>query len=206
MMARLSWVVGVLAVGACVTAPLAGAADFGVKGGLARSSNGSGQVFAAGNGFQVGCFAGIATFKGFQIQPEVLFVRRVTVARLGDGIATIRSTTSLDYIEVPVLLKRTFRRGRSLTPMLVAGAFGALRTRAVARHEIGDASYSDDAKSQVRSGDFGVVGGAGLEIAVLRHAWIAEIRYTHGLTRVETGTSDGRWKTRTLGVMGGIRW
>jgi hypothetical protein len=134
-----SWpVIGGILVCACLHAQAAGGAEIGVKGGLVRASV-PGEVWSAANGFEIGGFFSLATGRSLALQPEVIFVRRAMAGEISDGVATIRSTTTLDYVEVPVLLKYTFHRSTHrwarpdrVSPMVFGGAFAALRTGAMA--------------------------------------------------------------------------
>ena len=179
----------------------------GARGGLnfanvTVNNNGSpGTAFSpeAKTGYQL---AGIVEFgfnKFFSVVPEIIYSSQ------GFNLqsAGIQYKTTLNYIQVPVLarLSLNLQRGRifiNAGPQL--GLKTSLTTDLPGGGSIGGVSSSD-----FKSTDFGVVlgGGAGLDIGP--GSVFTDIRYTLGLTNINTNNSLGDMKsgvfTISLGYM-----
>jgi hypothetical protein len=177
----------------------------GVSAGVTRTTL-TATGWSAAAGFDVGLFATIATFKGISLQPEIRYVRKVPERRIGDGAATISSALTLDFVEVPVVLRVPLRRERRLTPVVFAGIYAACRVRARSRIEIGESSYEEDLADATRRWHSGVLAGAGLEVRGGPVTWLTEARYSQGLTAVGTHEGTNDWSTRTVTVLAGVAW
>ena len=203
-MRRYRWA---LTIGALVWcwAGVALAGGPGVSAGVTRTTL-TATGWSGATGVDAGVFATLATFKGATIQPEIRFVRKATERRLGDGVATISSTLKLDYVEVPVLLRVPLLGGRRTTPVVFAGLYGAFRVRATSRTEIGESSYDEDVADEIRRWQSGFVVGAGLEVQRGSVTWLAEARYSQGLTAVSTLEDTRDWRVRSLAILAGVAW
>ncbi len=82
--------------------------DFGVKGGI-NFSNMTSDYFAENDsktGFHIGLITEIPFGDKFSVQPEILYSRQGTKAKLLTiGVSSIPSEYNLDYIQIPVLAK-----------------------------------------------------------------------------------------------------
>ena len=204
MAQRWVGVVAILTVASLLGDPAEGA-DFWVKGGLARSTLAAGDTWSPATGFTAGGFARVGLSGPTSLRMEILFTRKAARAALSDGEAEIESSMKLDYLEVPILLERTLIKRGNVAAVILGGAFGGINTAARNDFTIGEVHLGENARPDVRRGDFGVVGGVGVEFDALGRVWIAEARYALGLVTVskEEGLD---WRTRALSVTAGVRF
>jgi hypothetical protein len=198
-------VCAVMVVWACAHPTVALASGPGIMGGLTRATFAT-DGWSRSTGFGAGLFATIATVKGVAVRPEIAFVRKTPERQLGEGDAAITTRVAVDYVELPVLLRYSLLPGRRLTPVLFAGLFAAVRTKARAHTDIGEASFDEDLTDSVKRWDSGFVGGVGLELRSGRVTWVADVRYAQGFPSVGQAHATGTWKTRTLAAMAGVQW
>jgi hypothetical protein len=104
------------------------------------------------------------------LQPELLYSRKGAKAEGG-------GTLKLGYIEVPVLVK--FATGAS-TQMRPAFFFGPSIGFNVSCDESLSGSVSSDCGDDIKSTDFGVVGGIGFDVGAMG----VFVRFTQGLTKL----------------------
>lgn len=123
-------------------------------------------------GFSGGAFLTYSLNRQFAVQPELLFVMKG-----GEKGAFIFSAEwSLNYIEVPILLKFDLMPQGPAHPNLFAGPAASF----LLSSEISALGYSYDVAEYLKSIDFGLVFGAGLDYKRVTF----DIRYTLGLAGV----------------------
>jgi len=160
----------------------------GVQVGYSRTDlalGGSGNLTSR-QGAITGAYLHFPLGDALAIRPELLFSLKG-----GSTVSAIAGGDSIDielaYIELPVLLRASFPTG-SVRPVLFAGPALAI--------EIGcDFSFADSVRSTcgqatlpaVRSWDFGLVGGGGVEKRLRRATIALEARYTVGTRSILEG-------------------
>lgn len=190
----------------CLQAGAAAATDVGVKGGVTRSQVTAEGAWSWGTGFTAGGFFSVPLFAGVRLQPEALVTRKATSAELGDGVARITSKATFDDLEFPILLTRAVPSVGRVTPVVYGGGFVGFNLGARIRSHVGDAVADEDIGDQVKRTEFGLVVGALVEVPARWGAWVADLRYSHGIPDVgESPIVDG-WKTRSLALTAGIKW
>jgi hypothetical protein len=180
--------------------------DFGVLGGLTRASLFSADVWSSGTGFEAGGFVSFHAFERIEVQTELLFVRETAEASLSDGTAEIRSTTTLDYLDIPIQLKRAIHPGSRVAPVVFGGLYIAANTRARAVSHVAANVVEEDIKDLVARWDYGWVAGAGVEIRHGDLTWIADVRFRYGLPQVMKEDVGPEGRARTVGIRGGLKW
>ena len=191
----------VLFVTALLTQPAA--AGVGVKGGLAWptlafSSSMEAPALTTLHTPMGGVYFGIG-LGIFSIQPEILYVRMG--ARMEETPDWMEDR--LDYIQVPLLLKINVLPG-PISPMIYGGPYGSYLLAAKGVSYISGVTESTDIKDQVKSTDYGVTFGGGIDFK-LGVKLSAEVRYNLGLANIEKNPSAGEWvKNRCLMVLVGI--
>ena len=129
------------------------------------------------------------------VQPEAIYTVKGTSLDI-DGVT---SDYIVDYVEVPVLARLRLPRNA----YAVAGPSMAFRLRARNRIPFGGSTEEFDLEDDVESFDLGIVGGVGLDAG----RWVLDARYTHGLSDVDTDTSDAvRARNRVVSLSAGIRF
>ena len=192
----------VLFVAALLARPAA--AGVGVKGGLAMPTLGFSALAEAPplktlstpmGGVYFGLGLGL-----FSIQPEILYVRMG--ARMEETPDWMEYR--LDYIQVPLLLKVNVLPG-PISPMIYGGPYGAYLLKATGVSYISGVSESADIKDQIKSTDYGVTFGGGIDFKLPGIKLSAEVRYNIGLANIAKDAEAGYWvKNRCLMVLAGI--
>jgi len=166
--------------------PQSGAASVGIKGGLALSTvrvSGTSEMTGLTNlkapvfGLSLGLGMGL-----FTLQPEFLYVRMGT-SMVADAV---EAEDHLDYLQVPILLKINVMPG-PISPVIYGGGYGSYLLAAKGVTE----GVSVDIKDEVKSTDYGLVFGGGVEFKLAVVKLTAEIRYNLGLANIAKEISDG---------------
>jgi hypothetical protein len=119
-------------------------------------------------GFAGGAFLGIGVGGSWALQPELLYVMKGTKVSAASGDSNI----NLNYFEIPVLLKLNLLPAKStVNPFVFAGPSLSFNTGAKLSNS------GEDIKNHVRSADYGLVLGAGLDI----QKFSLDVRYDLGL-------------------------
>lgn len=166
-----------LAIGANAQDEETGLTGMGVKVGLNMSNMYGDDVEGTDMklDFGVGAFLTYNFMAQFAVQPEVLYMRKGSK----EEAFGVTAKWSIDYIEIPVLLKYGFPMEGKIKPSLFAGpavAFIMSSKFKVENEEI-------DAKDGMKSMDIGIVFGGGLSYQLTSVALTLDVRYTLGMTK-----------------------
>jgi len=154
-------------------------------------------------GFAVGGYLVVAVASNVSVQPEVLFIRKgakykgsgdLYIEELGGTVtADWEATLTFDYVEIPVLFRITAGSGSDTRPYFLAGPAIAFKTSSKEKAKVSAMGQSveleEDIDEGVKSTDFGVLFGAGLEFPLGSATGLVEARYELGLTSLDD-TSD----------------
>ncbi len=110
------------------------------------------------------------------VQPELLYTQRGSRSTWQSGDIVRRGTLSLDYIEVPLLLKYTGNITHQTEWYLLTGPSFAYLLRSE--------FSSIDIEHSTNSTDIGLVGGLGMDLPFVSQRLSIEARYTQGFTRI----------------------
>ena len=185
----------VLLCGLAAVATEARAADrpaFGFRAGLSLASFHGGDVGGAFDeallvlgpesltGLCAGVFATIPITDTLLLQPEALYSQKgATYTLFGEDL-----DLKLDYLEVPVLLKARFGTGAA-RPAVFAGPAISFELRAKGQFQ----DQTEDL-DETKGTDFGLVFGAGVDLAAGSGAFVVDARYTLGLSTIDDASSD----------------
>lgn len=177
----------------------------GVQVGYSRTDlalGGAGNLLTSRQGAITGVYLHFPLSDALAIHPELLFSLKggSTVATIaGQGEANI--DIELAYIELPLLLRASFPTG-SIRPVLFAGPALAIQIGCDFSFDLGSDSTrstcGQDNLTTVRSWDFGLVGGGGVEKRLRRATVALEARYTLGTRSV---LEDVDLKNRAFGLV-----
>ena len=115
------------------------------------------------------------------------------------------SDVRLHYLEFPVLGRVDFAAsGASSRAYLVGGGAPAFNVSAQGTVSGEGREETRDIGEAIKAFDFGLVGGAGIEVGRVSF----EVRYTHGLLHINTDDNgdEDRIKNRVFSVMAGFRF
>ena len=168
-------VVAVLAAPATAWAQVGGGIKAGAN--FARVTGADDDDIGDRIGFVAGLF--LTTNQGlFAAQPEVIFSMQGNKFRVG--------TATLDYVQVPILLRiGSSAKNKASVYGLVGPSFGLL---------VQDENWDDP----IERADVGLVVGAGVTFSRL----LGEVRYTAGLRDFSKGSNA--YKNRVFSLMGGF--
>lgn len=183
---------------------------FGIRGGMSLSDFGGEDAdpgeFGSRDrrfGFAAGAFARVPLTPMFAVQPEANFsMQGATYRSEGSGWED-EDKVRLNYLQFPVLVQAHFGEPTRPMPMVFAGPVVAINLSCKEERVENGSSRTDDCKDAVRSTDFGIALGAGVQ---LPQGFTLEGRYTHGLTKIveaEAGSSPDL-KNNVLALLVGI--
>jgi len=142
--------------------------------------------FVAGIGFESG---GDRVFW----EADILYFQKGCKAETGD----VRGNFNLDEISVPVLLK--FKFAPETSPFILVGGEGAY----VISYKNTEGE-KPDLKKSIKSFDYGLVFGGGLEMLLDTFGINIEARYHYGLADLGKEDSHSHFKTSTFVITAGI--
>lgn len=133
-------------------------------------------------GLSAGAFFEWSITETVRIQPEILYARKGVMTNLYDGLISIDADVYFDYIELPIVIKYTFRPGRALRPCLYAGPSFAYCLSAEAELSAWIVSTTIDFSSFAHTTDFGLVAGAGVSYPLGQGAVTLDARFQRMFT------------------------
>ncbi|MEW6049904.1 MAG: porin family protein [Candidatus Zixiibacteriota bacterium] len=136
-------------------------------------------------GFGGGAFITYAFAPMFAVQPEVLYVMKGAKYEETGGSGTDKLKFS--YIEIPVLLKLMPQVKGNVRPVIFAGPFLGILVSAKDKAEgwTDPADNGDfDIKDQMKSTEFGIAAGAGVEFVAGKGKVTLDGRFDLGLSKV----------------------
>jgi len=164
--------------------------SFGVKGGVNYTSLSGDDVpdgLSWKLGFGGGVVAALNVMDMFVIQPEVLYTMK------GGEDPDLEYSFDLTYVEVPVLLKYSVPMEGMISPNFFVGpSLGILMSA-----ELDEVDVKDDLKTM----DFGVVVGAGVDFDMGTGKVTLDGRYTLGLMSIDDSEAEQDWKNGAISVM-----
>jgi hypothetical protein len=153
-----------------------------------------------------GGFAVVPITRRVGLQIEAMFSARG--ARLYDAQEELTGKVLLRYFDIPVLIRINGPRTASRAFHVFGGPYSGFRMSAT--REVSFVANSITSGSKMDMGDeverfeFGLLGGAGLDLG--EHI-VIDGRYGRALTSLNTDRSDGvRIKNRMFAVMAGVRF
>ncbi len=137
--------------------------------------------------FAFGGWWGMPLNRRFTLQTEAIYSVKGDTETAG-GYTT---STHMSYIDVPVLAKLGFKHGSPAQPSLFLGPSVSLNVAANSKLEGEGADIDVDVKSQVRTVDFGLVVGGGVDFAFGQRSCGLELRYSRGLSNAAGDEANG---------------
>lgn len=117
----------------------------------------------------------------FAIQPELLFTMKGAKAEEEVFGETMKVTMKMNYLEIPVLAKLSIPTPGTVKPSLFVGPSLAIKLSGKAKVEYAGESAEADIE-ELKSTDFGLVFGGGIDFALGQGKLTVDARYTLGLT------------------------
>ena len=138
----------------------------------------------------------------FAIQPELLFSMKGCKFDEDGGDATLK----LNYLEIPVLAKFLIPMKENIKPNVYLGPSLGILMSAKYDWEGGGESGTEDVKDDLKSVDFGLVFGGGVDFPIGEGIMTFDARYTMGLSSFREDDDDGTsydWKNKAISFIVG---
>ncbi len=144
-----------------------------------------GQSLDSKTGFNVGIFFMYQFSNMFAIQPEAYYSMKGATYKESGGELTV----TLDYFEVPLLLKLIIPlEGSNIRPSIFAGPAIGFNTTSKIKVEFDGESEEVDMKDDTKSTDFSLVFGGGIGFMVGKNELGVDIRYILGLSTIDNSS------------------
>ena len=209
MKTAVQWVLLTALVLVPLTAEAQTAAGF--RGGLRMSGLDSGQETEGVNGFVVGGYFGVGLSDRVALQLELAYGERgAEDVRIGDNALDAEaqpSDLSMRYLDIPVLLRTGFP-GERFMPSFFVGPYAGFLLGCEITPEGGEtrdcAEEGATERFSPRSTEFGMVAGAGLDMAMGESTIFLDARYTLGLLSIQSGEGGMDARHDGLELSGGF--
>lgn len=179
----------------------------GLRGGLSYAELAGDQISTdPKTGFVAGAYVGIKISGNWVVMPEASYVQKGAKVE-GFEEATgepLTVTTDIDYVEllVPVGINLAVE-SESVQPRLYAGPTLGFALRCKIDPDTGETP--SDCKDSVKSTDFGLVFGIGVELGSGPGAFLADLRYDYGIADINDTEDDITNSNRSLQLLVGYR-
>lgn len=158
-----------------------------------------------------GIFYGTALSDNLAFQVDALYVRKgaAEFRSPADTAGMPGATLTMDYIEIPILLRAGFPTERMLFSLFL-GPVVSSRIKCTTEPTDGStdpvACKDADAIQRFapRATDIGATAGAGIDLALGESTFFVEGRYTRGLTSIQSGEDAMDAKNEVLTVLAGF--
>ena len=147
------------------------------------------------DGILFGAMARFSISDFFKLQPELLYIQKGSIQEVttpGSPIGTIKVNYDLQYIEIPLVLKLYFLKGKgSIQPTFSLGPYYAFLIKGaytVSNIFIGSTKLDID---ELKSSDMGVLFGSGVEFKKEKMEFSIQYRYSMGFVDLDLPTGPG---------------
>ncbi|MBE0572907.1 MAG: PorT family protein [Ignavibacteriaceae bacterium] len=156
-----------------------------------------GQSLDSKTGFAGGLFFMYQFSNMFAIQPEAYYTMKgATYSESGADL-----TISLDYIEIPLLLKFLIPvEGSNIRPSIFAGPAVGFNMTAKSKVEYEGESQENDFKDETASTEFSLAFGGGLGFMVGKNELGVDVRYILGLSTFDDSSDPWDLKNNVINV------
>jgi len=184
----------------CMVLPVSSQVNLGILGGLnlANISVDPDEGVDWSNRTTFG-FGGVLDFslnESVALHLEPMYLQKGTKA---DVEETFEIEFKAAYLEIPVMLKYAFGTSE-IKPYVIAGPSIGYNLSAKVKMSGGGESEEEDVKDTIKSFDFGLGFGAGVNVLMGNNSIFVEARYTLGLTNINDDPDDPDTDVKTKGI------
>jgi len=154
------------------------------------------------SGFAVGGFLTYRINEMFAIQPELIYMQKGVKFEEKEENFNVVVKLNLNYIEIPLLAKITIPTTGNLRPNLFLGPALAIKMSSKLKISALGASAEEDLPG-IKSTDFGLVFGGGVDFDLGEGTLIFDARYTLGLSNIDDTDTDESTKNGVFSLMAG---
>jgi hypothetical protein len=161
-------------------------------------------------GLLAGAFLGYQVTDAFSIEPQALYSQKGAKVTGTGSNSSLEGSVRINYIEVPVLAKLWFPMASSqMKPFVFVGPEVSFKVGCTAEGEILAVTGSRDCDEtngeiKLKSTDFGVTGGAGIQFYAGTNVVRIDARYTWGLTDINDSGDNRKIKNRAFAATIGL--
>ncbi len=182
--------------------------QFGAKAGYAQMNivGDDDPDFQTRNGFTLGFTFDFYMTNALTFRPELLYVTKGSQTRTEvEGIRVpVDLTFEINYLEIPILVKWTPLWLNRVSPTLHAGPYLAYKTESrITIRETESGTSTSNSDNSIRSIDYGLAVGGGMDMKVSDSKLSLEGRYAWGRYNLISNPDDPKYNgvfTVTLGV------
>jgi len=182
-----------------------GLSGYGFKVGF-NMANLSGDDVIEGTNSKMGfCLGGFVTYslnEMIALQPEVLYTMKGAKWEEEVFGETLEITWTLDYLEIPILAKIAIPTQGTVKPNLFVGPALGINLRGKAKAELAGETEEVDIED-LKSTDFGLVFGAGVDFGLPHSAITVDGRYVMGLSTIDSSEEKADVKNAVMTFMVG---
>ncbi len=179
---------------------------FGLTGGVNFANVGGADVTMSPKnltGFAAGAYLDISVPFLLSIEPQILYSGKGYIMEssftLFGSTYSVKGTATLNYLEIPVLLKYSLPVPVVKPSLFVGPTMGILLGAKMKAEVTGQPTTDTDIKSSTTGTDWGIVFGASVNILVVN----VNARYTMGLTTIDK-SGQSKIYNRVFSIMVGI--
>lgn len=144
-----------------------------------------------------GAFLSYRLKEQIAIQPELLFAMKGAKGEEKiSATETVKWTESLNYIEIPVLVKFSIPTQQNIKPSIFAGPSLGILLSAKSKN-----GAEKDIKDERKGTDIGLVIGGEIDFPIQTYRLKVDLRYTLGLTKI--AKKEGDIKNGVISIMAG---
>ncbi len=133
--------------------------------------------------YQFGVFGTVKINRLFNFQPELIYARQGLNYNIEFLYDDITYRLYLNYLQLPLLMNLSMRPQKKFHPGFYVGPYGALKLHAKRITKI-DGERVEENPSNVKNGDFGLIGGLSYDFDMPNGQLIAELRFNYSLINI----------------------
>lgn len=133
--------------------------------------------------YQFGVFGTVKINRLFYFQPELIYTRQGLNYNIDFLYDQIIYRIYIDYLQLPLLINLSMRPEKKFHPGFYLGPYGALKLNAKRITEI-DGERIEEKPTNVKNGDFGLIGGLSFDFDIPKGQLIADLRFNYSLMNI----------------------
>lgn len=151
--------------------------------------------------FVAGGYVTVPLTSWLELQPEALYSMK---GASSGGEGGIETEVLLDYLEVPILARHSWRGRPGRAYFILGGPAFGVRLRARSKTAFNSSVDEVDLSDDIERLDVGITAGGGVELGAI----VIDARYTFGLGDLDASSSAGSAKiaNRVFSVTAGLRF
>ncbi|MEZ5319870.1 MAG: porin family protein [Vicinamibacterales bacterium] len=151
-------------------------------------------------GGAVGGFISMPLTDRVTFEPEILYSMEGVKLEITEAGTTLESTAKVGVVQIPFLFRFAMPSSGKVSGYVVAGPAVGVLASAKQTNPLGGGD--EDIKDQLKSADFSLVVGAGVNI----QRFLVEARYSAGLTDVNKEDTGSKNRLQVFSILLGVRF